>query len=111
LDYAKFNISPRSPEKIWRDALAKAFDGWTEVKINGGRIDVMTVSEVIEIDFIHKWHEGLGQALHYADATGKEGVLALICIRLDKKTQAKLDLILWECERHEIQLLILLSVP
>lgn len=112
VDYIKFNCSPNPAlEKFWRDALAETINGQTEVKIPGGRIDVMTDSEVIELDFIHKWHEGLGQALHYADATGKEGVLALISLKplnkLSKKERTRLDLIGFVCARHDVQVIVL----
>ena len=110
-DYIKFNIPHNFPEKVWRDALAKAFDGQVEVNILGGRIDVETESEVFELDFIHKWHEGLGQALHYADVTGMEGVLALISQqpleKLFPKDLAQLDLIICICARHDIQVIVL----
>jgi len=43
-----------------------------------GRIDLLTEDFAIEVDFIQKWHEGIGQALHYASATGKRPALALV---------------------------------
>ncbi len=73
-----FDLPSNVKESVWRDALAERLHGQTEVCIDGGRIDVLTETMAIEIDFPHKWHEGLGQALHYADATGKQGAVALI---------------------------------
>lgn len=46
--------------------------------IPNGRIDVVTQDFAMEIDFIQKWHEGIGQAIHYGSATGKRPSLALI---------------------------------
>ncbi len=73
-----FDLPSNVKESAWRDALAQRLNGQTEVCIDGGRIDVLTDTLAIEVDFPHKWHEGLGQALHYADATGKQGAVALI---------------------------------
>lgn len=52
--------------------------GRKEVVIPNGRIDVVTQDFAIEVDFIQKWHEGIGQALHYGSATGKRPALVLI---------------------------------
>lgn len=67
-----------SPEKDWTDALAKIINGQSEVQVDRGRVDVMTETYAIEIDFLKKWHEGLGQAIHYGDESDRIGVLALI---------------------------------
>jgi hypothetical protein len=74
----QFDLPSQAPEAQWRDALMEKLGGQHEVRVEGGRIDVMTDTEVYELDWPHKWHEGLGQALHYADATGKKPMLALI---------------------------------
>ena len=71
-------LSVDAPEKDWTDALAKKINGQSEVKVDLGRVDVMTDSYAIEIDFLKKWHEGLGQAIHYGDDSIRIGVLALI---------------------------------
>jgi hypothetical protein len=73
---------------------------------------VITKTEAIEVDFPHKWHEGFGQAMHYADATGKKGVLALIAYsqgpeNLHKKSRARFDMIKSECDKRGIRLLVL----
>ena len=41
------------------------------------RIDVLTDEHAVELDWLHKWHEGVGQALHYAELSGKEPVVAI----------------------------------
>ena len=45
-----------------------------------GRVDVLTDTQAIELDWLkgNKFHEGIGQALHYGDVTGQQPVLALI---------------------------------
>jgi len=65
-------------EKEWQQAWNKAFaHGTTEIPIEYGRIDILTDEYAIEVDHVSKFHEGIGQALHYADATGKKPGLAL----------------------------------
>jgi hypothetical protein len=65
-------------EARWVESLMARIGGRKEVVIPNGRIDVLTQDFAIEVDFIQKWHEGIGQALHYASATGKRPSLALI---------------------------------
>lgn len=43
------------------------------------RVDCMTDTHAIEIDWCNKWAEGVGQSLYYARVTGKKPGLALIC--------------------------------
>lgn len=43
------------------------------------RVDCLTDTHAIEVDFAPKWAEAIGQALYYAAATGKRpGVLLLL---------------------------------
>jgi hypothetical protein len=53
--------------------------GESEVKLpNGNRADCLTARYAVEIDFAAKYHEAIGQALDYADQTGKEPAILLI---------------------------------
>jgi len=46
---------------------------------DGTRVDCLTPDHAIEVDFAHKWYEGVGQALHYSRLTGRcPGVLLII---------------------------------
>lgn len=74
----KLPVARNSLEKEWTAALAKRLKGKPEVSIDRGRIDVLTESYAIEIDFAKKWHEGLGQAIHYGADSKRIGVLALV---------------------------------
>jgi len=74
----KLPVKMGSYEREWNTALANRINGQSEVQIDQGRVDVMTDAYAIEIDFMKKWHEGLGQAIHYGDASNRIGVLALI---------------------------------
>lgn len=71
-------VSAGANEATWVDSLLPLVGGRKEVVIPNGRIDVLTQDFAIEVDFIQKWHEGIGQSLHYGSATGKRPALALI---------------------------------
>ena len=42
------------------------------------RVDCLTKKHAVEFDFANKWHESIGQALHYATMTGKKAKVVLI---------------------------------
>lgn len=46
---------------------------------NGARVDCLSETHAIEVDFTEKWAEALGQALLYAATTGKQPGIILIC--------------------------------
>ena len=58
--------------------MAQSIGGQAEKSVELGRVDVVTSHYAIEVDFIAKWKEGMGQALYYADATDLVPVLAVI---------------------------------
>jgi len=64
-------------ESVYRDSWCK---GETEVRLsNGNRADCVTDEYAVEVEFASKYHEGIGQALDYADQTGKKpGILLII---------------------------------
>src|SRR5687768_10670975 len=45
---------------------------------DGARVDCLSDTHAIEVDFSEKWAEGLGQALYYAARTGKVPAIILI---------------------------------
>lgn len=111
-DYYQFDLPSQAPEAAWRDALAAELKAQHEVRIEGGRIDVMTDTEAIELDWPHKWHEGLGQALHYAAATDKKPVLALISYsqgpdRLRPQSRDRFDMVEKYCSKNGVRLIVL----
>ena len=111
-DYYQFDLPSEAPEAAWRDALAAELKGAHEIPVEGGRIDVLTDTLAIEIDWPHKWHEGLGQSLHYASITGKKGVLALISYsqgpdNLQEKSRRRFDMVEKYCRTNGIQLVVL----
>ncbi len=50
-----------------------------EVKLpEGPRVDCMTKTHAIEMDFAHKWTEAIGQSLYYSTLTGLDAGIVLI---------------------------------
>ena len=107
-----FDLPSGGRESLWRDELARCWNGQIEYRIEGGRVDVLTDLYAIEVEFPHKWHEGLGQALHYASATGRQGVLAIIAYaqgeaNLHGKSRRRFEMIEDLCSANHIQMLVL----
>ena len=107
-----FDLPSGGRESLWRDELARQWDGRIEQRIEGGRIDVLTDHYAIEVEFPHKWHEGLGQSLHYASASGRQGVLAVIAYaqgedNLHGRTRRKFELIEELCSANGIKMVVL----
>ena len=69
-----FAASEKEWQEAWNNAYAR---GKLEVSVAFGRVDILTDEYAIEVDHVHKFHEGIGQALHYAYETGKKPGLAL----------------------------------
>ena len=44
----------------------------------GARVDCLTETQAIEFDWVHKWYEGITQALYYAMLTERQAAVALI---------------------------------
>jgi len=106
------DLPSQGSESSWRDALAEHLGGTSEVPIEGGRVDVLTEHLAIELDWPHKWHEGLGQALHYADAMERQGALALIAYalgpdQLQERSKRRLEMVERLCEQNNIKLIVL----
>ena len=87
------NVSLDKPESEWIFALAEVLAGATEVKVDRGRVDVVTDKYAIEVDFLSKWKEGLGQAIHYGYETDLLSTLAVITDELNALNSADKDLI------------------
>jgi len=63
-------------EAAYRDAWCK---GRTEVTLHdGSRVDCLTENYAVEFDFAPKAFEALGQAIHYARASGTDPAIVLI---------------------------------
>lgn len=66
--------------------IAKAIGGVPEyVLADRARIDILTAAEAIEVDWAHKWAEGIGQALYYGAVTRKTPVVLLLMDTADEE--------------------------
>lgn len=111
LELISLPVEPNAYEKYWVNALSERLNGATEVTIPHGRVDILTQQIALEVDFLQKWHEGLGQAIHYASVTGRKGALALI---LPAQTQnhsnhSLIEIISELCDKSGVRLILLRS--
>lgn len=58
-------LKRKRSESYYRDKLAKSLNGKTEVVIPGGRIDILSANQIIEVKHIRNWKAALGQILVY----------------------------------------------
>lgn len=55
-----------------------------EVRLwDGTRVDILTPTHAIEVDWADKWAEGIGQALYYAALTDREPMVLLLVENYD----------------------------
>ena len=78
-------------------------DGKLEVSVKYGRVDILTRRYAVEVDRLSKFHEGIGQALHYAKETGKKPGLAIFIIDPKRKDLRKLNYVKRLCSRYNIK--------
>lgn len=66
-------------EESYQQAWCNAHKGILEYENKDfTRVDCLTKTHAVEFDFANKWHESIGQALHYAVMTGKKPMVVLI---------------------------------
>lgn len=104
-DSYALSVPDDAKEEQWRDALAAKLHGTVEHRIPWGRVDVLTGDWAIELDYATKWHEALGQVIHYGMATERQGVMALI--DADGDQQARIDYAEAVAAKHGIKVIIL----
>jgi hypothetical protein len=78
-------------------------DGDLEVPVKYGRVDILTHDFAVEVDRLSKFHEGIGQALHYGAETGRQPGLALFVIDPDERDREKLHYIRKLCTIYGIR--------
>ena len=62
-------------QQVWCDGQ----NGQAEAELNDGtRVDCLTKTHAIEMDFSSKWPEAIGQSLYYAMQTGRKAGIVLI---------------------------------
>jgi hypothetical protein len=116
-EYKTFDLASGSREKLWQVALATNVGGKRERKIEVGKIDIETDTEVYEVERQDNWKEGMGQALAYATETQKKAVLALISSaqgpqNMQQRSRERFDFVYDICATNNVRLLILFpSLP
>lgn len=69
-------------ERYYQERWCAARQGQAEYRLpDGTRVDCLTRTHAIEVDFAEKWAESIGQALYYALKTSKKPGVALIMER------------------------------
>jgi len=85
------------PRRKWREAdyqrvWARANGGEVEVRLDDGtRVDILTDTHAIEVDYAAKWAEAIGQCLYYAARTGRTPAILLIADTANDKWLAYLE--------------------
>ena len=74
-------------ESYYQKKFAEIIKGQTEfVLTDQARVDIITDTFAIEVDFAEKWAESIGQSLYYSEMTGKRaGVLLIVNGRRDER--------------------------
>ena len=66
-------------EKDYQQWWCQHHNGITEYRLDDRtRVDCLTSDYAVEVEFAHKWAESVGQALYYAQKTGKNPGIVLI---------------------------------
>ena len=96
--------------------IAKVLNGMPEYLLpDKARVDILTQTEAIEVDWAHKWAEGIGQALYYGAMTKRTPVVLLLMSAADEErylvrvravidAHARTRLTLWLFNMHTGQL-------
>lgn len=74
-----------------------------EVPVKYGRIDLLSDDYAVEVDRLEKFHEEIGQALHYARETGKKPAIAVFIADHKRGDREKLKYVMWLCNYYKIK--------
>ena len=74
-----------------------------EVPVKYGRVDLLSDDYAIEVDRLEKFHEAIGQALHYAKETGKKPAIAIFIVDHQPGDKEKLKYVIWLCNYYKIK--------
>lgn len=66
------------PERWYQQQVAAKLGGKMEAKVDNGRVDVLTATHAIEVEFAPKWKQSVGQSLWYSLQTNKPAAVVLI---------------------------------
>ncbi len=84
--------SKKHSEADYRDHACMQLKGRTEYVLDdGSRVDCLTETHAIEVDFAGKWAEAIGQSLYYGVKTGKQpGIILIIPKEKDMRHMEKI---------------------
>ena len=69
---------PLEREADYVTLLNQHFEGELEVRVESGRVDILTQEFAIEVDYAPKWKQAIGQALWYGLQTNTQPGIILI---------------------------------
>ena len=91
----------REKESYYQKKFAEIVKGEREVVLEDRtRVDIVTDTHVIEVDFGEKWAESIGQSLHYEGMLNKQAGVLLV-LDLDKEERF-LDRLIGVAAKHGI---------
>ena len=81
------------PERFYQQQWCNLKGGQVEFTLpDRTRVDCLTESHAVEVDFAHKWAEAIGQSLHYSSMTGKRaGILLVLSTRNDARLLKRME--------------------
>jgi len=67
-------------ERYYRNGFATIMNGQQDVRIpsTGRRVDIVTDTFAIEVDFAEKWSQSVGQTLYYSEKLNKKAGILLV---------------------------------
>lgn len=79
-------------EAYFIDRITAKLGGQQEVKVENGRVDIVTSEYAIEVEWAEKWKHSIGQCLWYALQTNKKpGIILIIKTTEDRKHGIRLQ--------------------
>lgn len=86
--------------------LAPKYQAAVEVRLwDDTRVDLLSDEFAIEVDWAPKWAESIGQALYYAELTGKKPAVLLLVVD-DPRERKHVYRAQTVCARHGIKLFV-----
>ena len=94
-------------ETLWSAWVAKVLDGEKEAEsFDGSRCDVLTPYLAIEVEWVSKWEEAIGQSVFYAIQHNRQPGIVLLGKTMDNKEQEDGLRCQLVCQRLNISLVV-----
>lgn len=79
------------PESWYQHRWCAEHNGETEVVLEDRtRVDCLTGKYAVEVDFGPKWAQAVGQAMHYAETTGKAPGVVLVVEKIGNRYEERI---------------------